>query len=866
MKKQIQWIAIPILFSCLILVGCKTRQAAVVAPPPPGDTIVLDYFDLWDLEEPVVQYASPKKFDLIHTRLDLGFDWSGRTVQGTAFLRMKPWFHPSSEVVLDAKAFVIGSVERKTETGWESLQHDYDNRRLKVKLDKSYSRDQEFELRIRYTAQPYKLDSILPEEAEEQGLYFVNHDGSIPGLPMQIWTQGESHGASAWFPTFDQPNIRCTQEMFLTVQDSFITLSNGLLTGSVKQPGGLRTDHWEMKQPHAPYLFMLAVGRFSKVSDTWRGKEVSYYVEPEYERVARLIFGNTPEMLEFFSNRLGVPYPWDKYAQIVVRQFVSGAMENTTATIHYEQVQHDARAHLDNTQEDLVSHELFHHWFGDLVTCKNWANLTLNEGFASYGEYLWKDYKYGQDQADLHILNDRKSYFSEASIKREPLIRHMHADPSDMFDGHSYQKGACVIHMLRGYLGDAVFFESLKRYLTQHAYTDVEVDELRMAFESVSGEDLKWFFDQWFLRSGHPMLEVVHQPQSDGSWKVGVKQLQPEYQGEQVFRFPVTFGVYSDKGAEAVELWVETADTVFEFGDGANHVHNVVFDKNHLLLAEILLEEKPVSGWLSQLGVGLGSSQVLLAAEQLSNHMTTDSVLESVAGLRAHPCAEIREKSISLAVGHALKTSMPGLAPDWLKAFRDPSPLVRSTAIDAMQMFAPANELTVSGGMGDSILQGLKYACLDSSYRVQASALLTLAAFSTDEAVAVAKSLMSTANSYNMGLLVTLMGVKEPDSALVLAERILFRDFSGRYETKWTVMEMLSEWIAGGVRVQAASRVMMDYLRSSDETILRVACFRDLISVRQYVPELREFLEAASKAEKDPDLQAEMIAVLSESW
>ena len=168
---------------------------------------------------------------------------------------------------------------------------------------------------------------------------------------------------------------------------------------------------------------MMAIGEFAIVKDKWRGIDVSYYVEPKFEKYARMVFGNTPEMIEFFSQKFGVDYPWKKYSQVVVRDFVSGAMENTTATVHMEALQHDHRYHLDETEEDYISHELSHHWFGDYVTCESWANLPLNESFATYAEVLWREYKYGIDEAEHHLSGDFSSYFAESQTKREPLIR-----------------------------------------------------------------------------------------------------------------------------------------------------------------------------------------------------------------------------------------------------------------------------------------------------------------------------------------------------------------------------------------------------------------------------------------------------------
>jgi aminopeptidase N len=209
---------------------------------------------------------------------------------------------------------------------------------------------------------------------------------------------------------------------------------------------------------------MVAGGNFAVIKDHWKNMEVNYYVEPKYESTAKLIFGNTPEMINLFSEKLGVDYPWDKYSQIVVRDFVAGAMENTGAVTFAEDMNMDARAVIDNPDEETISHELFHHWFGDLVTAESWPNLPLNESFATYGEYIWADYKYGREEADRAANEDLIKYLRTSKTKKVNMIRFDLTDREDMFDNYSYQKGGRIIHMLRKIVGDEAFFASLKLY------------------------------------------------------------------------------------------------------------------------------------------------------------------------------------------------------------------------------------------------------------------------------------------------------------------------------------------------------------------------------------------------------------------
>jgi aminopeptidase N len=423
-------------------------------------------------------------------------------------------------------------------------------------------------LTISYTAKPDERSTLGGSAAitSDKGLYFINPDGASKTKPQQIWTQGETESNSFWMPTVDKPNERCTQEMYITVEDKYKTLSNGLLVSSKKNTDGTRTDYWKMDKPHAPYLFMMAIGEFAVVKDKWRGIDVDYYVEPKFEKHARAIYPHTTEMLEFFSNKLNYPYPWSKYSQVVVRDYVSGAMENTTAVIFGEFMQKTSRELLDDglTNEKVVAHEMFHHWFGDLVTTESWANLTLNEGFANYSEYLWMEQKHGRDAADDHLMNEQMGYLLSAPNGGHPLIHYGYNDREEMFDAHSYNKGGCILHMLRELTGDEAFFAALNRYLKKNEYTDVEAAELRLAFEDVTGQDWQWFFNQWFLEAGHPDL-VINYNWIEATKKavVNITQIQGD-EGTRIFNLPLAIDVY-DQSGKAVRHQVRMTQLNQEF-------------------------------------------------------------------------------------------------------------------------------------------------------------------------------------------------------------------------------------------------------------------------------------------------------------
>jgi aminopeptidase N len=503
---------------------------------------------------------------LINTRLDLSFDWDSAYVHGKATIQAKPYFYATDQLLLNANGFRIKNVSLVNNYDKKPLHYRYDGKILAITLDKVYNNDQSYTVFIDYVAMPNKLK--IGEDISssgDRGMYFINLDGKDKDKPKQIWTQGETECNSNWFPTINDTQEKMTQELNITVPNEFVSLSNGTLEFSSMNGDGTRTDSWRQEQPHSTYLTMLAVGNFTITKDKWRDKEVSYYTEPAFASTARLVFGNTPQMMEFFSVKLGVDYPWDKYSQIVVRDFVSGAMENTSATVFYEGLNMSEGEYIDQNQEDIISHELFHHWFGDLVTAESWANLPLNESFATYAEYLWNEFKYGREQADFKGFQDFSIYFGNKSKENVDVIRFDYADREHMFDEISYQKGGRIIHMLRNTVGDAAFFKALNLYLTRYAYKSAEIHDLRLVFEEVTGTDMNWFFNQWFLSSGHPVLNI--QNTFDPERKevsVTIRQNQ-DLSKTPLYRIPIAIDIYFNGKVERKEIVLDKQKQSFVF-------------------------------------------------------------------------------------------------------------------------------------------------------------------------------------------------------------------------------------------------------------------------------------------------------------
>ncbi len=712
---------IAVLTSCALL---KPKEQA------PEHVVYLDTVDVYN-EPPVFPYrpSETRKWDIIHTKLDVRFDWEKQYLYGKAVISLTPYFYSTDKLVLDAKGFDVNEVSLVQNDKRREIPFSYDGMFITANLPSTYTRTDTATLFIEYTAKPNELEvdggSAI---TDAKGLYFINPLGEEKGKPMQIWTQGEVEASSCWFPTIDAPNERTTQEICITVQDTFKTLSNGTLEFSTQNENGTRTDCWVQNKPHAPYLFMMAVGDFSVTKDQHNDTlELSYYVEPKYGPYARDIFGKTGEMIDVYSKLLGVEYPWDKYAQVVVRDYVSGAMENTSAVIFGEFAQRTKRELIDNSPEDVIAHELFHHWFGDLVTCESWSNLPLNESFATYGEYLWREAAYGRAIADIHLQEDLTGYLYEfQSGKAVDLVRFRYDKPDDMFDSHSYAKGGRILHMLRKYVGDEAFFEGLKLYLNQNAFKPAEMHNLRLAMEEITGEDLNWFFNQWFFDKGHPQLRVSYDYNDSLKQQIiHVEQLQNR-EKYPIYQLPVDVDLlYSGNRSERKQIEITTADTFIALATLEKPIA-VDFDAEKMLLAEIE-ELMPIDWHLalydrSDLYITQRNAVQAFGTHAIKNTSAREALFNAVN----NPFYGIRLEAIKQAeIMYRLNANRAKVMLDSL-AYHDSKSTVRAEAILATLDFGTPNTQAVETALGDS------------SYLVVISALETL--FDIDSVKAINKA------------------------------------------------------------------------------------------------------------------------------
>jgi len=660
---------------------------------------------------PVYQATATRLFNLVDTKLWIRFDWQKKHCLGIAQITATPVARERNVLSLDAVGFDINSV---TTLDGKKLKYNYDGKALSIDLGMNYPVGKNVVVKIDYVAKPDEVPtSGSAAISSDKGLFFINADGKDKNKPRQIWTQGETQSNSRWFPTIDRPNQKTTQEMWITVSDNFKTLSNGVFADSKKNKDGSRTDHYVMNQPHAPYLFMMAIGEYAVVPDKWNNIPLKYYVEPKYEKDAKAIFNHTPEMLTFFSDKLGVKYPWPSFSQVIVRDYVSGAMENTTAVVFGDFCQKTTRELLDADNDGIVAHEMFHHWFGDYVTCESWSNLTLNEGFANYAEYLWEEHKNGRDEADFHRMNEMAGYLATARRSTHDLIYYSYENKEDMFDAHSYNKGGLVLHMLRSYLGDDVFFKGLQLYLTKNAYTAVEAAQLRMAMEEVSGEDLNWFFNQWFFGSGQPELTVTDSMDASGKkLYLTVQQTQSGEQQQHIFQLPVKVDIYPGGNTKPItkDIFICKRNQTFSFDVDKAPV-NVIFDANDVLLAKIKYD-KPLDAYKYQATHYKTLNDRMIALDKIKSQLTPE-VDQIILGFLSDPSQTMRRK----ALGQVDLNEYPVFENKVIElATNDPAPSVRSTAIDILaESPKPTYESVFVKNINDNV-----------AYSILASALMGL--------------------------------------------------------------------------------------------------------------------------------------------
>jgi len=707
-----------------------------------------------------------------HIFLDLVLNIPDRRFKGTCTITLNPVRSGIETLSLDAVDLEISRVK----IGKQEVEFDHDGEELKLHLNKPTTADKTLKIAIDYSV-----------DHPQRGLYFVGPDRHYPDKPTQVWTQGEDEDSRFWFPCFDYPGQLATSEVRVRVPQDFMAISNGELIAADSK-GDDKIYHWLQKQVHPSYLITLAVGKFAAIEDKWNHIPVVYYVEKDRADDARRSMGKTPEMIEFFSKTFGYDYPYPKYAQVCVNDFIFGGMENTSTTLLTSRCLLDERATLDNRNtESLVAHELAHQWFGDLLVIGHWSHAWIKEGMATYSEVLWTNREYGADDAAYYRLNEARSYFSEdASRYSRPIVTHIYREAIELYDRHLYEKAACVYHMIRAELGDELFFKAIHTFVNDNAHRTVETVDLLRAIEKATGRNLLFLFDQFVYRGGHPKYKVSYSWDGDSKIaKLTVKQTQAKDSDKlsesHLFdlKIPVGFGYVAEKKGKGkskkksaeVELktvTVRVSDREQSFYLPLEEKPKFVsFDPGNHILKTVTLDY-PVAELKAQLKYDPDPISRIHAAEALAKKGNLESAKALSAALTDEPFWGVRLEVAKQLVKVKLDAAFDGL----VAGLKDEDHRVRRAVVNALaeirtpESYGALKPLAESG---------------DSSYLVEAAAVTAIAKIAAGntedepaetDAIAVLEKVLEERAGWNevvrSGAIVGLSQMKTSETALNL--------------------------------------------------------------------------------------------------
>lgn len=640
-----------------------------------------------------------RTYDVLHYTLDIRIDELQQTVGGTVGLRLVP-LKTLNEVAIDAARMTIRSVQIAGKQG-EPLEAKFStgNDKLVVTLPHTMNSSDTFTVLVSYNCSP------------RSGMYFVAPDDGYPDKPYQVWTQGEPEENHLWFPCYDYPNDKSTCEILVTVNEKLQVISNGALLEVTDHPEEkTKTYHWFCAKPIASYQMSVVVGKYATVREWYKNIPVEYNVAPARLNDVQRSFSRTIDMMKFFSEKLRFDYPWSKYAQTVVTDFIWGGMENTSATTLNERTLHSERAHLDVSSDNLVAHELAHQWFGDLLTCRNWSHAWLNEGFATYFTNLWIEHDKGRDQ---FLFDMAETQFgvrgADFGASRKPTVTDVYAEPADLFGSRIYGRGACILHMLRGMLGEDVFWSGIQRYIDLNQYRSVTTDDLRHAMEAAAKVDLSWFFNQWVTKAGFPMLDVSSEYNADTKkLLIHVRQSQQVDELTPLYRLPIEIAVDTKSGRKLHRIVIEPQQEQMIELPSDEPPLNIVIDPESWVLKAVN-QSKSLEEWLYQLMHG-GSVERSSALRALSSNPDSAGIKEAIAqALVNDPLWAIRREAV-LALGQGKNN---GLVQMLEPAFNDPDSRVRVAATGVLQNLKTLDALVALGNILES----------DSSYDVAARAI-----------------------------------------------------------------------------------------------------------------------------------------------
>ncbi len=637
-----------------------------------------------------------------HILLDLVLDIPNQSFQGTCTITLTPVRKGIEQLTLDAVDLNIESVLIDE----VSQPFDYDGEKIQINLLQPTT-DERIDIKIAYSV-----------NHPQRGIYFIQPDEHYPDKPTQVWTQGEDEDSRFWFPCFDYPGQLATSEIKVRVPAKYLAVSNGELI-SAEAVGTDKIYHWYQKQVHPTYLMTLAVGDFAELTDSWQDIPVTYYVEKGKEEDGQRSMGKTPRMMEYLSKKYGYTYPYPKYAQVCVDDFIFGGMENTSTTLLTDRCLLDERAAIDNMRtESLVLHELAHQWFGDLVVIKHWSHAWIKEGMASYAEVLWTEQEYGKDDAAYYLLNEARSYLTEDSSRyRRPIVTNIYREAIELYDRHLYEKGACVYHMIRGILGEELFDKAIHTFVNDNAHKTVETIDLLRAIDSATGYNLAGLFDQYVFRGGHPDYKIAYSWDSDSNLaKLTVTQTQAKDNktgsDSKLFdlKISVAFG-YIDNAPQNYTLRIHQKEQSFFF-PLEKKPDFISFDVNNYLLKTVKLEY-PVTQLKNQLKYDTDPISRIYAVKALEKKGGLEVVKALSASLTGDSFWGVRVE-VAKSLG---KIKLNQAEEALVKGLEDKDARVRRAVIEAL-----GNSKTVSSY--ETIKQCLEAG--DASYYTEATAASSL--------------------------------------------------------------------------------------------------------------------------------------------
>jgi aminopeptidase N len=659
--------------------------------------------------------ASDRPIDIRDIKLELRVDLEGKKVDGDATLRFRG-IRPTQAITLDAVGFEVKQVTlAKGGQAPVAARHTYDGKKLLIDLGSRWTAGQEGVLHVVYRVQNPK-----------DGLHFFAPSKTEPDVPLCVWSQGEPTSNRYWIPCYDEPDQRQTTEIVATVPEGFEAVSNGKLLARKENTGNKTvTFDWRQEKAHSAYLVTLVVGKFDVVREEWDGIPVLYYVPKGRQAEVAPTFARTRDMLTYFSKQFGIHYPWDKYAQVMAFQF-GGGMENTSATTMTERILLDERSLLDRNSDGIISHELAHQWWGDMVTCRDWSHLWLNEGFASYAEALWDEHHKGSEEYAYNMFQKASSAIRGG--KTRPVMDRHYSSPGSMFDGRSYPKGAWVLHMLRLRLGDEAFWNGIQRYGTEHQLQSAETGDFRRSMERATGRDLERFFYDWVERPGNPDLEVTTEYLPDNQQaRIVVKQTQ----AGEAFQFPLKLVLHRSASSSPTVVEQEMTEKEVTLRIPLpGPLTRVDLDPDQAVLAEIK-ETKAGHLWQSQLLEAPSVPARIRAARHFGQSKT-----EEDRNLLARAFAAEKFWAVQVEVASALGAAGGTVCRDaLLQGLHSPDARVRRACIDNLGKLT--GDVMVANVLKEITQKG------DPSYAVEGAALTAYANQKQKDALAVITPFLS---------------------------------------------------------------------------------------------------------------------------